>query len=217
MVATEIVQLPLKTSFDPDNTSSDDVKAQQASYKIISSAAGFQSCWMGPTVENDKEISMFINWGSVQDHIAFTKAPEYADMGKHLMPLLAGAPAYIHYHFTSQEDLETALSAPVTENVTAYFPSVDESFNTKLDQFKAAVEKDAAGAKGFAYGWGEEDVEHEKLPNGKGKALKLLIGWESVDAHMKFRDTEAFKKNVGLLRDGPSALTMTHTKAKLQS
>lgn len=60
------------------------------------------------------------------------------------------------------------------------------------------------GVLGAAYGETiEDDVkEHGKQEGGKaGKAVVLLIGWTSKDAHMRFRETETFKKNIGLLRD----------------
>ncbi|KAF2224480.1 hypothetical protein BDZ85DRAFT_295488 [Elsinoe ampelina] len=218
MVATEIAILPLKSSFDPNDKTSDNGKAQTEGYKLISKAPGFQDSWYGATVENDKELLMIINWDSISSHISFTKSPEYPELGKYLSQTLGGAPSYIHFSFTSQSELKDALAQPVTENVTAYFSAVDKAFEEKLDQFRKVVEGDAAGAKGFAYGWGEEEVEHEKIGEGKkGRVLKLLIGWESVEAHMKFRETEVFKENVGLLRDGPVALTMSHVKARPQS
>ncbi|PNS21880.1 hypothetical protein CAC42_478 [Sphaceloma murrayae] len=216
MVATEIAILPLKAAFDPNDKTSETGLAQSEGYKVISKAPGFIESWYGGAVEDDKELQMFLNWESVQSHLDFTTSPTYADLGKHLGAILAGAPTYVHYHFTSQSELKTVLSAPVTENVTLYFPAVDESFGAKIEVFRQAVEAEAVGAKGLAYGWGEEDVEHEKL-EGKGKALKLLIGWESVDAHMKFRETEAFQKNVGLFREVPKAVEMKHVKLRPQS
>ncbi|PSK50446.1 hypothetical protein B9Z65_390 [Elsinoe australis] len=216
MVATEVVSLPLKVAFDPKDRTSDNAKAQTEGYKIISTAPGFIESWYGGVVENDKELQMFINWNAVSDHIAFTQSPVYAEMGKHLASILGGAPSYVHYHFTSQDELKTALSAPVTETVTFYFPTETKAFEDNLTKFRGAVESEAIGAKGYAWGWGEEEVEHEKL-EGKGKALKLLIGWESVEAHMKFRETETFQKNIALFRDGPSAVEMVHVRARPQS
>ena len=43
-----------------------------------------------------------------------------------------------------------------------------------------------------AGGWIVEDLEHEKA-GGKAKGYCVLIGWQSVEKHTEFRDTEAFK------------------------
>jgi hypothetical protein len=53
-----------------------------------------------------------------------------------------------------------------------------------------------------SYGWGVENdfpVRGEE-PGLVGSILTAFIGWPTIDAHMKFRETEAFKENVGLIR-----------------
>lgn len=49
-----------------------------------------------------------------------------------------------------------------------------------------------------------------------GSVLAAFIGWTSIDAHIKFRETEAFKENVGLLRDieGAVKLAMFHVSCQ---
>ena len=54
-----------------------------------------------------------------------------------------------------------------------------------------------------------EDVEYE---GKKGKAYVGVLGWESVEAHMSFRETQAFKDIIHLLRDDPLGLEVHHTK-----
>lgn len=49
-----------------------------------------------------------------------------------------------------------------------------------------------------------------------GSVLAVFIGWTSIDAHMKFRETEVFKENVGLIRDmeGVAKLVLFHVSCQ---
>lgn len=44
--------------------------------------------------------------------------------------------------------------------------------------------------------------------------MRLCIGWTSKDAHMRFRETELFKKNIGLLREGVGSAEVYHVSFK---
>ena len=100
-------------------------------------------------------------------------------------------------------------SSPVTEVVTCYFEKENEGFQSKIDQLVKAISENAEGFKGAAGGWVFEDVEYE---GKKGKAYVWLLGWESVEAHMAFRETQAFRDNIHLLREDPLGSEMHHTK-----
>ena len=41
-----------------------------------------------------------------------------------------------------------------------------------------------------------------------GQAVTLFLGWESKEAHIKFRDTKLFEENIGLLREKHGGVTM---------
>jgi hypothetical protein len=71
---------------------------------------------------------------------------------------------------------------------------------------------------GVSAGWGvEKDFPVRGGEEGqKGTLFTALIGWPSIDAHMKFRETDVFKENVGLLRNlgGLVKLTMFHVSCR---
>ena len=71
------------------------------------------------------------------------------------------------------------------------------------------ISENADGFKGSAGGWVIEDVEYK---GKKGKAYVSTIGWESVQAHMTFRETAAFKENIGLIREKPLGVEVHHTE-----
>lgn len=100
------------------------------------------------------------------------------------------------------------FSAPATEIATFYFdgePPSDYFDNVK----KCADEvlKEIDGFLGWAVGTTHEVVEKEGV---KGKAAVLLIGWQSVEQHMAFRNTQSFKDNIHLLRSTSKKIEMHH-------
>lgn len=104
-----------------------------------------------------------------------------------------------------------STNCPVTEVLTAYFTSKDDSYESNFRKF-LDVFKDVEGFRAASSGWVMEDVPHEKIGEGKkGKAFVAVTGWESVEAHQKARETDVFKDNVHLIREGPVALEMHHT------
>lgn len=58
----------------------------------------------------------------------------------------------------------------------------------------------------------EEITKHSEMvmdgEDKKGRGFVLLGGWESLDAHMEFRETERFEKNVGFLRGNHGGVEM---------
>lgn len=105
----------------------------------------------------------------------------------------------------------------------AYFPSNISSArkDTASSQFQEFVEKGlnkCSDVKAVSYGWGiENDFPVRGEEEGQiGSILIAFIGWPSIDAHMKFRETAAFKENVDLITGmvGMSKLAMFHISCR---
>lgn len=101
-----------------------------------------------------------------------------------------------------------ALQAAVTEVMLAYFPSgistsTKDANSARFQQFMEKGLNACSDVQGVSYGWGvETDFPVRDSKDGQeGTLLAALIGWPSIDAHMKFRETQAFKDNVHLLRE----------------
>lgn len=109
------------------------------------------------------------------------------------------------------------LNSPVTEVMLAYFPAdipaegkaSKAAATARLEEFADKALSQCADIKGWSFGWGVEDGQ-------KGNLLTLLIGWPSVQAHMKFRETEVFKENVGLITgmEGLDKTSMLHVSCR---
>ena len=114
-----------------------------------------------------------------------------------------------------------ALRAPVTEVILAFFPSdisqaAKDAAAAQAQQFVEKAINTCPDSQGMSYGWGvENDFPLRGGEEGqKGAVLVSCIGWPSIDAHMKFRETEAFKENVHYMRamDGIVKLEICHVK-----
>lgn len=117
----------------------------------------------------------------------------------------------------------SALKSPVTEVMLAFFPSgisagAKAAVTERVAQFAEEGLNKCADVQAVNFGWGvENDFPVRGGEEGqKGSMLIALIGWPSIDAHMNFRDTEAFKESVGLLRgmEGMVKLTMFHVACR---
>lgn len=125
--------------------------------------------------------------------------------------------AYLKPHATTAA---TKLAAPVTEFVTFYFPSSISSddkkdFDEAMASFLDAPQQHADGFRGASTGWIVEEVEHASV--GKGRGYVAALGWNSVEAHMAFRETDEFKKAIAPIREKAKGSVMYHIKFQEKS
>jgi len=136
---------------------------------------------------------------------------EYGPFLEHFGKLLDGS-ASIHHANLSPHPPTPATStsrSPVTECLTLYHPTNADtaSFEEKWAACRANLEQHVEGYRASSGGWVVEEVEYEQE---KCKAFAIFIGWESVDAHMKYKETDHFKKHIAPLREGLKGITACH-------
>jgi quinol monooxygenase YgiN len=164
----------------------------------------------GLSHEDPSKYFLIVDWESIEVHSKFMTREEFKPFLELVLANVAGKPSLYHVNFKSYpltvlENHSASGGTNVAEVLHMHFPA-DIS-----DEGRAAVEKTAQDflgqltpdkAPGFsgqsAMGWAVEEVE---LKGEKTRALVALLGWESIDAHIKFRDTEHFKNIIPLLRD----------------
>lgn len=101
----------------------------------------------------------------------------------------------------------TALRAPVTEILLAWFPKdisqeLKDANTKKAELFAVKSLKACSDLHAINVGWGvENDFPMRGGEEGqKGSLLAVFAGWSSIDAHMKFRETDEFKEAIPLIR-----------------
>lgn len=196
--ATEIVFVPLK----------DAAEAQGQRYKstleTIVKQGGPHRMFVGAQVEHPNVQNLFIDWSSIDHHIQFTKWEGYEAFVNGAMDLCESPLSLFHVHF--EPFPPTSAFAEVTEFIRVYFPadysSEDQNtFHEGMKKFGSIVQKDWPETRGTASGWVAEELEDPKTGE-KAKVYVCLIGWPSVESHMKYRETQSFKDNIHLLRGG---------------
>ena len=154
---------------------------------------------------------MTADWDKVESHKKFIASDDYAPMLKRFEGLLSGSPALIHFEYASAGAQRIAFGAPVTEHVTLFFSEKDESKDEKIVKLGEALMNHATPSPlAVVGGWSVEEVEHEKLEGKKGKAYRVALGWNSIEEHMACRNTDAFKNNIGLLRENAKGVDVVH-------
>lgn len=206
---TENAVLPLKAGLDLSQ--GDAAQTWRSTLDTIQSQPGCQRVAWGRQRENPDHAQMLIDWDSIDNHKAFIASPSYGPFLAGVSALIAAPPVLTHHAFPSAVPAVTT-SAPVTELVSFYFPADynTSDFAAPWDEFVRVAAENAKGLVGSSASWAEEEVEHSSLKGEKGKVFLALIAWESVDAHMAYRDTQAFKKSIVKLRNLVSGIEMHH-------
>lgn len=121
-----------------------------------------------------------------------------------------------HVKLSPQSPFSNPRSSKVTECISLFFefdyPA--SNYDKNWAEFVEKATKTADEAKGIIGGWAIEEQKH-KLGGSEEVPAKLFgafIGWPSVDAHMKYRESKAFPDVIQHLRDGPKALAVHHVE-----
>ncbi|KAH9884702.1 hypothetical protein F4778DRAFT_762304 [Xylariomycetidae sp. FL2044] len=164
--------------------------------------------------EDAGALRVFMDWESLEAHRAFqAREDAYRPFLAKLAGVFASPPSFFHAALSPHppavlDNAEGRGESGVAELIQLYFGPADQ------DQDQVSAEEatsrgvqafiDAlAGARpeGFsgqsAAGWAIEELEYG---GEMCRCFVVCLGWDSVDAHMRFRDTEAFQKVIPLLR-----------------
>ena len=126
------------------------------------------------------------------------------------MTIIDGSIEMLHANLTPHPPTAAlGTASPVTEICHCHFEKEDDGFDSKVREMFKVISENAEGFKAASGGWALEDVEYK---GKKGKVYVGLLGWESVEAHVAFRETQAFKDNIHLLTDDILGLELHHTK-----
>lgn len=213
MPTTEIVTCGLKPGGDIGDPSNNAAVILKEIASTLSKQDGFQQVQFGMQIENPDTISLMINWDSIDSHKAFMSSSAYGPFFQSFASIIASPPKIVHADFEpSPSALAQALAAPVTEIATFYFDGSEPSdYLSGVTKFRDVLEKEQShGYIGSAMGiTHEQDLEKD---GKKGKAAVVAIGWKSVEDHLKFREHELFKENIGSLRNGAVGAEIVHVQ-----
>ncbi|KAG5652876.1 hypothetical protein H0H81_003239 [Sphagnurus paluster] len=124
-------------------------------------------------------------WESYEHHMKLTQEPAYPEMIKSIAPAVSGPTDLQHVDF--DEDATKALDAPATEVVvlTPKSGTAQEDFDAKIATLRESLNKEPA-CHVVAVGESRE----------KKGTWFMLIGWDSIEAHMDVAAKDALKEIV---------------------
>ncbi|KAG9238799.1 hypothetical protein BJ875DRAFT_449962 [Amylocarpus encephaloides] len=199
---TEAATLTLKPGVNVDGDT-EESHAWAGILKTICEQEGFISLTCGAKVEDERSLVLMVDWTSHQSHLDFIARPLYQPFMKRVAPLIDNLTMH-HYHPSSPSLL---ASSPVVE-IAILFNTTPTYYSTNLTSFRDALrDSKSEGLTGVEIAEVLEELAKEE-GGDKGRTAMLFVGWESVDAHMRFRESETFKNNIATLRDGVGAIEM---------
>ncbi|CAG7558870.1 unnamed protein product [Fusarium equiseti] len=201
-------------------------KVYQNVIETVLRQPGARRVYHGFEVEDPSRLWLFLDWDTLDDHLNYPKSADHGPIIESLKPLVSFEKS-INKHVTLNpfppEDVLDSARSPVTEVLVAFFPG-DYSISSRaaatrrLEQFAAQALKASPDWRGISYGWSvENDVPVRGDESKTGCMLVAFIGWPSLEAHQKFRETDDFKENIGLLREMEGLIKLSAFHVSCQS
>ncbi|KAI1463516.1 uncharacterized protein F4812DRAFT_446399 [Daldinia caldariorum] len=201
---TEIVLHTLK----PDA----DVESFYSAFSIIKEKSSARAIRASTVHEHPEQVGIFMDWDSAEAHHAFRtrEAASYNAFLDAARPHCAKLPPLL-FHAQLAPFPPAVLDnaggkgrTPVAQVLFMYFaPDADADGAETLARAQNFVAKlvggEFAGLTGeSSLGWSvERDVDYK---GEKARVLVVILGWESVQAHLEVRETDAWKDAVGEFR-----------------
>ncbi|KAK7917734.1 hypothetical protein PG985_011342 [Apiospora marii] len=171
--------------------------------------------------EDAARLTMFVDWDSVDAHEAYrANTVVYDPFYAALAPFSTTAPAPYHVALDPPGKGGVLDVAPAVEVLHVHFPAdyapEQQQATVKTIREFFAISEKAAGKEGMdllvgspTVGWA---VEERDFKGEKARVLVVMIGWKSVEAHMQYRDTDAFRESIGMIRglEGLKGLSVYH-------
>ncbi|KAI9673972.1 MAG: hypothetical protein M1817_002178 [Caeruleum heppii] len=238
MTVTEICYFPVSPTTTIDDISS---PAGQIWLDLLDTVRGEWACrklhW-GRQAEDKEMVVLMIEWVTLatfkQFRISTGYESFYESMSEDFNSVFDDPTTVIHVPLTPSISLTAQptttagtpqpdpFTAPIIELVTFYFPrsispSAQKDFSALFQSFVAILrDENVPGSHGEVSGWVEDGIHYEGQEEEKERAFVAVLGWDSIEAHMRFRDTEAFKRGIKGLREASERVTMVHVEFEEQ-
>jgi quinol monooxygenase YgiN len=170
-------------------------------------------------------VIFFIDWEDLSAHQYFENSPAYQPFLEGTLQIASVVADIYHVPFEPFPPMvldNQGGKTAVAEVCHAYLPAdismvQQQEILTTSQQFIDLVKQSAKGLSGeTAHGFAQEDIEFQ---GEKCRALLLILGWDSIEAHMAYRDTEGFAEAIPLLRGMPGlkGIQMFHVRNQVST
>ncbi|KAJ5287389.1 hypothetical protein N7478_003075 [Penicillium angulare] len=204
VTTSEFIFFKIKPSVRPEELGNKEGEELQQVFDDTKHQSGHESSAWGRSAEDENMITWVLEWTDARSSANTDHLKRYLDLDAQppmavystLCPPLASS--------------NTLTSNPVTEICVLSFASSLSGRETKqlhndLINFRTSLLELSEAARPKSWSMGQVDrpstVEHAKSPSGKAVLHILTVGWESVEAHKKSRETDEFVSAIAPIRE----------------
>ncbi|KAF3066338.1 hypothetical protein GL218_09168 [Daldinia childiae] len=214
---TEIVLHSLKPGTD--------VETFYKLFSVIKEQSGAQAVRASTVHENPEQVDLFIDWDSIESHQALQAQTEaYGAFIDQVKPHVTKLATVIHAELTPfpptvLDNADGKGKSPVAQLIFTYFAPDTDAAKTLTEAQKFVSKLSGTSLAGLtgesSFGWTvEKDVDFK---GEKTRVLIIILGWESVQAHLEARETDAWKSIIGEFQgaaEGLKGFEVTHVSTK---
>ncbi|KAJ5669708.1 hypothetical protein N7462_010778 [Penicillium macrosclerotiorum] len=220
---SEFIYFKVKPEVKPEDPASDEGAALLRVFRATQQQSGHQSSAWGRAVEDENTLVWVVDTQSCIHPSApanTLQSPDWTDArssttAAHLEPFLLDTrqpPTALYTTLNPPiSSTDTLTKNPVTELCCLPFASnltVHEmrQLNADLISFRTALVEQlpqAAGPRSWTMGHVDRPsaVEHVKSPSGHAVVHFIAVGWDSVEAHKRAKDTKEFVASIAPIRE----------------
>ncbi|KAK7426537.1 hypothetical protein QQZ08_006996 [Neonectria magnoliae] len=215
---TEFSYLTVNEGANAFDDSTEAGKALANALDTVLKQPGARRVYTGLEIENPANLWLFLDWDTIEHHLNYRKSDVHGfviDSLKDHCDFTRAFNKHVTVNPFPPEDVLDKDRSSVTEVLLSFFPSdygVDSraTATRRLEEFAGRALKNSPDWRGISYGWSvENDVPVKGDETKSGALLLAFIGWPSVEAHQKFRESEEFKEHIGLLRETSGLVKLT--------
>ncbi|PTU24448.1 hypothetical protein P175DRAFT_0470519 [Aspergillus ochraceoroseus IBT 24754] len=202
---TEFIYFHLKDTVKPEDPSNNEGLALLRIFKATTAQSGYKGSAWGRTKEDENLVVWAIDW--VDAHTG----TQTSQLSPFLEPNTQIGTIFTTLQPPPRSRSSTLIANPVTELCPLAFPtSLSPQERTGvcdgLIRFRSALVERAAAEyrpKSFSMGQVERPgtFAQEKSPSGEAFVHLLVIGWESVEAHVAAKGTKEFTEAIQPIRE----------------
>ncbi|KAJ5196042.1 hypothetical protein N7449_006521 [Penicillium cf. viridicatum] len=203
---SQVIFFRVKPSVKPEDPDNEEGEALLRIFRTTQHQSGHEHSAWGRTAEDKETIVWVVDWTDPRSTINIHLLDPF------LAPENTQPPSTLHITFSPPLSCtETLTKNPVTELCTLSFPSdLDvlalRQINADLINFRTTLVQQlpqSAGPRSWSMGHVDRPskLTHEKSPSGQAFAHLLAVGWESMEAHLKAKETEKFIQGIAPLRE----------------
>ncbi|TGO86457.1 hypothetical protein BPOR_0302g00100 [Botrytis porri] len=147
--------------------------------QTLKTQEGYLRTRWGPHSEDQQKLELLIGWESTEAFTKFQATPAFQDLLAQVKPHLTAPPNLTLIEFKPYAPNEVIDAHFVQMLTIEQGVSSEDDLRAQITKFK-----DLEGCTGVASGLSKDDVD------GKGKLFVAAVGWESLEASEKARDSK---------------------------